>query len=395
MPPKIELKKGVEPLLQKTYYTIYSKWVKPDNTIPNGAYVAFTFNNEIIAYGFYEKIGAIGARILAYKRETDLQDLEDIIEWRLIKAWKTRVFSGENNKEGYRLLYADSDGTPGLIADVFNDTTVLQSTSIGWDKNITIIAEKITQLGITERVYLKNEQRARKQLGLPLEKRFLIGHPPPYTMITEGKARFKVDFEKGHKTGFYLDQRPARERIRKMKLDGYHVLELFSYTGAFSVHALLSGAEHSLLVEENKEAVLLATENMKLNNLVGKFDIIRGRTEKILDNLVIKKRQFDLVIADPPAFIPSPSYREKGYKAYYKLYTNTIKVVRPGGYLYASSCSYHLTQKELLEMLYEISSQQGYIPRIIYEVTPHNASPYTRPIDEELRYLKGYLLKLD
>ena len=369
--------------------------MKKDTTIPQGSYVSFTYKGEEIAYGFYENIGAIGARILAYKHEGSGRELEEIVDWRLKKALKLREETGEKNEEGYRYIYADSDGMPGLIADVYNDTTILQSTSIGWDKNIQLIAEKIAKLGVTKRVYLKNDQRTRKILGLNTEKKFLIGKGKPQTIIREGEISIKIDFEKGHKTGFYLDQRPARLRIGRMNLHGYKVLDLFSYTGAFSLQTFHAGADTTILVEENNDAVKTAMENIVMNNYSEKGDIVRARVEKILDSLVARKKRFNFIIADPPAFIPTPEQKERGYRAYYKLLSNITGIIEPSGYIYASSCSYHLSREELLTILRKNLEKKGYQLKIIFEHTPTNATPYTRIQDTELRYLKGFLVKVE
>jgi 23S rRNA (cytosine1962-C5)-methyltransferase len=323
------------------------------------------------------------------------ETLEEIIEWRLKKAFNIRRENGEDAIEGYRLIYADCDGMPGLIADVYNDTTVLQSTSIGWDKNIGMVAQKLVENGVSEKVFLKNDQRARKITGLKTEKRFLKGGPPSQTIIREGKVSIKVDYENGNKTGFYLDQRPARLRIGNMRLDGYGVLDLFSYTGAFSLQALRAGAEQAILVEESLNAVDIARENLSLNGFEDKGTIIRGRVEKFLDELVAKRRHFDLVIADPPAFIPTPEYRERGVRAYYRLYSNAVKVVKPRGYIYASSCSFHLSREELLGILAKAARSHGFTMRVLFEHSPVNAFPYTRLQDNELRYLKGFLVRME
>ncbi len=390
---KIQLKPGAKKHLLRREYTIYSKWIKTDSSVSLGEFVEVVYNNDVIGYGFYDRIGAIGIRIIAYVSEDPPNHLPEIIEWRLKKAFEFRKKMGERNEEGYRLIYADSDGMPGLIIDVYNDTSVVQSTSYGWDRNIEIIGEKISGLGITERVFLKNDQRSRKNFGMKIEKKFVIGGGNEWTIIKEGKARFLVDFSIGQKTGFYLDQKQARLRISKMSLNGKKVLDLFSYTGAFSVHALLAGAKDVFLVDESETALGIARKNMKLNSIsMERVSFIRGRVEKIMDNLIAKRRKFDVIIADPPAFIPSPEYYEKGRKAYLKLYNNVFKLLDGEGIVYASSCSFHLTREDLLEIIYDSAENNGFSLRLIFENSPVNAMPFTRGIDEELRYLKGFLV---
>jgi len=390
----VEIKSEAERSLREKTYTIYSKWIKADSTIPLGSYVKIFFKGEHIGYGFYERIGPIGLRVLAYLSEGPPDTLEEIIRWRIQRAYKLRVLMGERADMGYRLIYADSDGMPGLIIDVYGKTSVIQSSSIGWDNNKMLLANTIVEEGISQRVYLKNDQRGRKEFGLPVERRFLIGEGEEKEIIREGKAKLVVDFKLGQKTGFYLDQRPIREKISIMKLDGYRILDLFSYNGSFTVHALLSGAKSSVMVEESPTAIKIALENMRLNNL-DSYELIRGRVEKISDSLIAKRKKFDMVIADPPAFIPSKSHYERGIRAYVKLLESVFKLVEPGGLIYLSSCSYYLKENDLLKIIKREAVNNGFNLRLLFHNSPINSCSYTRIMDEQLRYLKGYLFRVE
>ncbi|MEM0020784.1 MAG: class I SAM-dependent rRNA methyltransferase [Fervidicoccaceae archaeon] len=392
---KVVLKEKAEKFLSRRAYTIYSKWIKEDPAVPQGSFVEFVLRDEIVARGFYERIGPIGGRILAYVSENDSRSLEDIIEWRLEKAYKLRMMGGERPEKGYRLLYADSDGTPGLIADVFGDTAVLQSSSFGWDSSSSVLARKIVELGISQRVYLKNDQRGRKAFGLPVFREFLIGAPPPEVVIEENGYRVIVNYGEGQKTGFYIDQREARRKISEMNLKDFKVLDLFSYTGSFSLAALTAGASSSILVDEDEIALEIARRNMIENGFQERFEIIRGRVEKILENLVAKRRRFDLIIADPPAFIPTLSHKERGMRAYANLFRNSMKIIQPGGLLYASSCSHSLREEELLKLLREAARSNGFTLRVIFHASEYNAIPYVRSEDSGLLYLKGFLMRVE
>lgn len=389
---RVKVTKGGEKYLNRRSYTIFSKWVRAEDNVVDGDFVEVVRGREVIGYGFYERIGSVGVRMLAYISEDPPDSLDEIIRWRVEKALQIRMLGGENPEHGYRLVYADSDGMPGLIVDVFGDTAVVQSTSIGWDANIDKLARALVDTGAASRVFVKNDQRARKLFGLPVYKKYVIGRGDGTSIITEGQATFKVDFARGHKTGFYLDQRPARLRIAGLRLDGARVLDLFAYNASFSIHAMLAGASEALIIEEDDASVRIARENLIVNGIEG--HVVRGRVEKVLDYLVGRKRLFDLVIVDPPAFIPSPEFREKGRNAYRMLFKNVVRVAKPGGLIYASSCSFHLQPAELLEMIVEPATGMGYEVRVVFENTPFNSNPYTRVVDEELRYLKGYLIYL-
>ncbi len=392
---RVRITKGAEKFIKQRSYTIFSKWVrKLDDGVKYGDFVEVYRGKDLIGYGFYEEIGSVGVRLLAYVSENPPETLEEIIRWRVEKAHKIRIRGGEKPEAGYRLAYADSDGMPGLIIDVFNDVSVVQSTSFGWDKNLYQLAEALVELGVSEKVFVKNDQRARKLYGLPVFKRYLAGEGDGSTIIREGDAVFKVDYMRGHKTGFYLDQRPARLRISGLDLDNGTVLDLFSYNAAFAVHSLLAGASEAFIVEEDEPSTRIALENLGLNGHIAKGHVMRGRVEKVLDYLIGRKRMFDLVVVDPPAFIPSPEFADKGRRAYKVLFKNAVKAAKPGGFIYASSCSYHLSPTELLDMVKTAAESLGYEPRVVFENTPFNSNPYTRIVDQELRYLKGYLILL-
>ena len=392
---KVLLKEEARKFLERRVYTIYSKWIKEEPSLKNGVFVEFLFKGEVIARGFFERIGPIGGRIISYVSENDSKDLNELIVWRLERARKLRERGGEDSKRGYRLLYADSDGTPGLIIDVYGDTSVIQSSSFGWDASSNILAEKIVKLGISERVYLKNDQRGRKAFGLPVERKFLIGKPPSEVVIEEEKYRVIVNFDIGQKTGFYLDQREARKKIASMDLRGMDVLDLFSYTGAFSIAALSAGAKRTLAIDEDERALALAERNLILNGYAESFDVLRGRVEKVLDWIRAKRKKFDFIVADPPAMIPTLSAKEKGMKAYEKLFESTIEALKPGGILYASSCSYSLRGDELLNILRKSSWKRGLELRVLHQITPFNATPYVRVQDRGLLYLKGFLVEIE
>ncbi|MEM4475386.1 MAG: RsmD family RNA methyltransferase, partial [Fervidicoccaceae archaeon] len=297
---EVRLLEGSERFLKSRAYTIYSKWVNGDPSLGVGEYVRVLYRGELVGYGFYEKIGAVGLRLLAYVGEDPPEDLEELIAWRLEAALARRKMSRESEESGYRLVYADSDGMPGLVVDVYNDVAVVQSTSWGWDKHAELLARSLVEVTGCRRVYLKNDQRARKTFGMPIFSGFLMGEGPPETVIIEGSARFLVDLARGHKTGFYLDQREARLRLSRMKLDGMSVLDLFSYTGAFAIHALLAGASHAVMVEEDLDALEVMQRNLAMNGLEGRGMPLRARVERLLDSLVAKRRKFDVVISDPP-----------------------------------------------------------------------------------------------
>ena len=379
----VVLKKEAESLVSSGTLTIYSKWVKKVHAEP-GDFVRVYVDDEPIGVGFYEGIGAIGVRILSFEEHLDLLEL---LEHKIFKALKVR----ERLKvEGsFRLVNAEGDGLPGLIVDVYNDIAVIQSSSIGFDKNVEVIANILRKLLNLKTVYLRCDQRSRREVGLPIVRKPLYGNNVR-TIIEEGNARFYVDVEKGQKTGFFLDQRVNRLYLGEIVWERSKVLDLYSYTGGFAIHALHSKAKEAVLVEESPYAVEEAYRNLKLNKVHEKARIVNARVESFLEAI---DEKYDVVIVDPPALIPALQYKEGGLKAYRSLYSKVFNIVEEDGILVASSCSYFLSQQEFIDLIEEVALKSGREVRI-FKISSASSDHLSRPQDDFLRYLKVLFLNV-
>ncbi len=382
---KVRLRREAQRLVDEQVLTIFSKWVESVDAA-RGEPVNVFLGSECVATGFYEGIGAVGLRILGW--ECGL-DPGEIIASRLEEALKIRSMLPLRS-DAYRLVNAEGDRLPGLIVDVYRDIAVVQSSSMGMDSMMGLIAGILGDLLDVRLVYARHDQRSRREAGLPVYRGVLWGSGPPTTRVREGDAVMRVDVGRGQKTGLFLDQRDNRLTLASLIAGGERVLDLYSYTGGFAIQALLAGASHAVLVEESEWAAGEAKHNLRLNGLEGRSRVIRGRVEEYLSYL---KESFDVVIVDPPALIPSALHKEKGLRAYRALYRAAARALRPGGLLAASSCSYFLGMDEFIGLIGDGLKAAGLEARIL-KIAGASMDHVSRPVDRHLRYLKMVFVRV-
>lgn len=386
----VKLRREASKWVESRVYTLYSKWIdRVEDARPGDWVEIYSWRDELLGYGFYEGTGAVGLRVLSWSDE--FSDPEVIFNVKILEAFKRRE---RIIRWGfYRLVNADGDGIPGLIIDVYNDIAVIQSSSIGIDRYLEEIGKILLKNGIVSRVYVKNDHRGRREAGLPSYKAWLYGEGDTTTIINEGDVRFQVNVEKGQKTGFFIDHRINRMNIEEFAFG--RVLDLFSYTGGFAIHLLNSGAEHALLVDEDSYAISEARNNLIMNELLDKADLVNGRVEYILEELIRKGEKFDLIIVDPPALIQSRELYERGLAKYKSIYSSVFNLVRSGGFIFASSCSYFLGREEFKNLLIEVARENNSQIRFVGSYWGISPDHIYRPVDRELDYLKCYLLEVE
>ncbi len=379
----VRLRRGAEKQVLNGLLTIYSKWIEDDGGAePGEDIILVDYRRKTLGIGFYEGIGAIGVRLLKIGAE---EDIADIIRRNIIYAYRKRDFYPFDSK---RIVNADADHLPGLIIDLYRDTAVIQSSSIGMDNRLDLIAMILKRSGIANYVYVRNDQRSRVEVGLERWRGWMVKGDETILTISEGKAIFKVDIEEGQKTGFYLDQ-----RINRLEMGLYsgnrRVLDLYSYTGGFGIQALVNNAKKTVFVEETPRSIELLYENLKINNVLGKAEVYEGRVEKFLEE---SGEEFDVIVSDPPALVQNRANMEKGVNKYKNVLENIAKHIRQG-ILFISSCSYFITpeilKKEVIDKVLEENRR-----RYMYLGMVRGAAPdhMHRSIDKELRYLKGYFV---
>jgi 23S rRNA (cytosine1962-C5)-methyltransferase len=237
-----------------------------------------------------------------------------------------------------RLVHAESDRLPGVVADRYGDTLVLQLTSAGAERWRDAIADALLEATGASRVWERSDAEVRALEGLAPAAGPLRGpREPPRVVVSEQGIRFEVDLERGHKTGFYLDQRGNRLRLRQLAR-GRDVLDGFCYTGGFALNAATGGARSVFALDSSAEALALGRANAQLNGLSG-IDWVGGDVFQMLRHLRDQRRQFDLIVLDPPKFAPTAAHAAKAARAYKDINLLAFKLLRPGGFLMTFSCS--------------------------------------------------------
>ncbi|MBL8486311.1 MAG: class I SAM-dependent rRNA methyltransferase [Rhodocyclaceae bacterium] len=313
---------------------------------------------------------------------------------------RRQAIPGLADQQGLRLVHAESDGLPGVIADRYGDTVVLQLTSAGAERWRSAIVGAVARATGCPRIYERSDSEVRALEGLGPETGWRLGAPSgDPVVIDENGVRLRVDVEGGHKTGFYLDQRDNRLLLRRLAA-GKRVLNCFCYTGGFSLQALAGGAERVLSIDSSSPALALARESLALNP---GLDPARAewREADVFEDLRRLREageRFDIVVLDPPKFAPSAAHAERASRAYKDINMNALRLLEPGGLLMTYSCSggigVELFQKIVAGAALDAGKRTGAGARILQRL---QGSP-DHPVDlafPEGEYLKGLLVEVD
>ena len=299
-------------------------------------------------------------------------------------------------QQGQRLIHAESDGLPGLIADRYGDTVVVQLTSAGADKWREAIADALVLATGCARIYERSDSDVRGLEGLEPRVGWLRGEAPAgEIVIEEHGVKMAVDIVAGHKTGFYLDQRDNRKLLGELSRDK-RVLNCFCYTGGFSLQALAGGATSVISIDSSQPALDRAAANLALNPQLP-ADRAEWRCENVFDELRKLKaanETFDLIILDPPKFAPSASHAERASRAYKDINLLGCKLLAPGGLLMTYSCSGGIGIELFQKIVAGAALDAGRDARIIQRLQGAPDHPIALAFPEG-EYLKGLLLQVD
>ena len=357
---------------------------------PGAHAILFDKKRRKIAKGFYTPHSPLAFRVCSLEPDEPLNDT-----WagqRMARAVSLRRLLFDNQKTtGFRLFNGEGDSLPGLICDIYGDTAVIQLDGAGpggfW--HAQGIANWVAQVLPLQRVYLK-EQSRRGNNG-----KVLLGDPPKgSTPFLEHGIHFTVDVARGQKTGFFLDQRENRRLIKSVAA-GRRVLNLFGYTGGFSVYAGLGGAGHVTTVDMAGPALQVANHHWQLNNLPPtNHKITRADAFEFLEATAQNKKMWDLVIVDPPSFASSKGAIKKAIAAYQKLIVVAVAVTAPDGLLAAASCSSHIDLPTFLNIC-ETGIAQARRRATLLSITGQPPDHPTPLPFSEFRYLKFVLMRVE
>ena len=392
MTSTIRLKKGKEESLLRRHPWVFSGAIAslPDG-IEEGDLVNVTASDgTLLGCGHYQ-IGSIAVRILEFGASSLPADF---FLRRLDNAFSLRRALGliRPDNDCYRLVHGEGDFLPGLVVDIYGDTAVMQAHSPGMHFCRNEIAQALTLLpdARIRNVYYKSETTLPYKAHLDPENEYLIGSFDGNIAIENG-LKFNIDWMKGQKTGFFLDQRENRELVRRYAA-GRTVLNTFCYTGGFSVYALAGGAREVCSVDSSERAVELAAENVRLN-----FGDDAPHTAVAADAVEYLKHiddRYDLIILDPPAFAKHHKVLGNAMQGYKRLNARALSQIKSGGILFTFSCSQAVSKELFRTTVFSAAAIAGRKVRILHQLT----QPADHPIDiyhPEGEYLKGLVLYVE
>lgn len=386
MIPKLYLKKGKEQIVQRGHPWIFSGAFEQSygSSIEEGKVIeVYSSDDQFICMAHFQD-ASIAGRVLSYKKQSiDLPFYQE----KLRQALELRsVFITDQQTNAFRWIHGEGDGLPGLIIDVYDQHVILELHSKGMYQDREIIADAVSSLMPDIETIYASLPSILQQNSL-YESHYLMGQTKE-CVIRENGHQFFVNWESGQKTGFFLDQRENRALLGSLS-KGKSVLNLFSYSGGFSMYALAQGAQSVESVDISEHAVSLCKKNEEINGFsedthrIRKLDIMK---DSISDQL------FDIVIVDPPAFAKNIKKRHKAVQAYKRLNQKALRLVKPSGLLMTYSCSQVVSDQLFLDTIrsaFIAERQKGQVLKHLEQGMDHPVSL----THEEGHYLKGLLIR--
>lgn len=292
----------------------------------------------------------------------------------------------------YRLVYGEADGLPGLVVDRYGGVLVVQLTTAGMERHKDEVVAALDKVLRPSVILLKNDAAVRELEGLPAYVQVVQGEVPEQVVVEEGRGRFQVSLAGGQKTGWFYDQRPNRMRLGAYAR-GMRVLDVFSYVGACGVHAALAGAAEVHCVDVSPQAVELTRHNAERNGVAGRLSAQRGEAFDVLRTLRAERARFDVVVLDPPAFVPRKKDLKEGLQAYRRLNQMAMQIMSRDAILVSASCSFHLRREDLAGVLHAASR---HVDRSLQLLEQGHQGPDhpVHPAIPETEYLKAYFCRV-
>lgn len=391
--PKIILKPGKEQSLKRYHPWIFSGAIKTNTQqLTEGELVeVYSSENEFLAIGHFQ-IGSIAIRIITFRKENIDQNF-----WnkKIESAYTLRKMLGlaENeNNNVYRLLHGEGDGLPGLIIDFYNGTAVTQMHSIGMYLSRENVLEALKSVYGNKliAVYDKSESTIPFKSDIHPKNGYLYGNLSENMLIEYGN-KFLISWEEGQKTGFFIDQRENRKLVSEYAKNR-SVLNVFGYTGGFSVYAMRGGANLVHSVDSSQIAINLTNQNIELN--FGKTNKHESFAVDAFEYLNSIDQKYDLIILDPPAFAKHTNALKNALQGYKRLNAKAIEKIKPGGIIFTFSCSQVVSKEEFRKSVFAAAANTGRNVRILHQLT----QPGDHPVNiyhPEGEYLKGLVIYVE
>lgn len=396
---KIQLKRGKEDSLLRYHPWVFSGAIAPESLVDepgDGEMVSvYTSNGQFVAKGHYQ-YGSIAVRVLTFDDEAiDM----DFWKRRLLSAYSVRKSigvirreQGEDENTTFRLVHGEGDNLPGLIIDCYGKTAVMQAHSLGMHECRREIAQALHEVtnGEIENIYYKSDTTLPFKSDIEKDNGFIIGGSKDNITIENG-LKFHVDWLRGQKTGFFIDQRENRSLLEKYAKNR-SVLNMFCYTGGFSVYAMRGGAEIVHSVDSSAKAIELTNRNIELNFPDdGRHTAFCDDAFKFMDK---NDGRYDLVVLDPPAFAKHRGALRNALKGYIRLNVKGLECIKSGGIVFTFSCSQVVTKDQFRQAVFTAAAHARRKVRILHQLH----QPADHPVNiyhPEGEYLKGLVLYVE
>ena len=393
--PVIRLQKGKDDAARRFHPWIFSGAIEsgPEGIQAGDTVTVTDYKGNILGTGFCES-DSIAVKLLCFENRK-------INEWFFLEKLQHALavrramgLVGNSSTNCYRLVHSEGDGLPGLIVDIYGHTAVVQAQTEGMALHLKEIVRALKMLVVLElkAIYNKSSE-AMRRMGKEdtVTDGYLLGERLEEELLENG-CRYHIDWEKGQKTGFFLDQRDNRELVRQLS-NGKKVLNAFGYTGGFSVAALKGGAQRVVTVDASQKALDTAAANLQLNGFSIEDNpcVVTDMKEYVKE---VSENEFDLIILDPPAFAKRHQDRHRGLQGYRFINTEAIRRIANGGLLFTFSCSQAIDKGMFQSIVTAAAIEAGRNVRILYQLS----QPSDHPINifhPEGAYLKGLVLLVE
>ncbi len=391
---KIILKAGKEKSLLRRHPWVFSGAIGrvAGDPVDGDTVQIYSSQGVFLAYAAYHSKAPIAARVWSWRQDDHIDDA--FFYRKFLQAIALRKDLGLSQQStGFRLVHGESDGLPGLVIDQFDRVLVIQIGSVGAECWRETFLEILKALCDPVCIYERSDTDVRELEGLQRRTGILWGELPHELTIEENGLRFAVDVVHGQKTGFYLDQRDNRAKIRSLA-QGKDVLNCFCYSGGFSIYAQQGGAKSILSIDSSEEALKLAQHNSALNRLnTDSLEWQCADVFQMLRKLRDGNRKFDLIILDPPKFAPTAAFAAKAARGYKDINLLAFKLLKPGGILATYSCSSGISNDLFQKIVAGAALDADVNAHIIAQQMAAPDHPILLNFPEGA-YLKGLLLRV-
>jgi 23S rRNA (cytosine1962-C5)-methyltransferase len=356
---------------------------------PGGAVDVMDSKGKFLGRGTANPNSLISVRIVSRRRD----DIDNAAfwAWRIREAIELRT-AALPGRTSMRLVHAEGDGLPGLVVDRYGDWLAVQLTSLGTETRRDIIRDALMTSAAPTGMVLRSEGRNRQLEGLEDERGPWVGTPPEHVDIDENGVVFRIPLLGGQKTGHFFDQATNRHHAGAL-CAGKTVLDMYSNSGAWALHALKQGAKSAIAVDKSTDCAERMVVNAELNGFADQFTAVQGEGRKFLQKLNAQQQQFGAVVLDPPAFAKTKKAANNALRGYTEINALGLGLITPGGFLFTSSCSFHVHEDRFIEAVNAGAAIAGRRLRMVRRGEQASDHPVD-PAVPESRYLKCYAFEV-